>query len=191
MDQPANTALPSHDSSIRGQHKALWIWSLLLGVAVFLFQNVRPTFRIEAAPAFPVPGNPRILNTPMGNFTSMFHVDWVSSLARRVALLVSVLYLLRFLRHHLLPAPSGSAPSPAPPRQAPASTTPAAVSYTLTGEPVIEAGDEEPMPVTSLVTVGATNGGPRLLWIALAAIVVALAIEAAADAWALLVTIGL
>jgi hypothetical protein len=56
---------------------------------------------------------------------------------------------------------------------------------------VIEAGDEEPMPVTSLVTVGATNGGPRLLWIALAAIVVALAIEAAADAWALLVTIGL
>ena len=169
--------------SVRGQHKALWIWSLLLIIAVFLFRNVQSTFRLRAV-------DPRILSTPMGNFASMFQVDWVSPLARRVALLVSVWYLLRFLRHHLLPAPSGSAPSPAPARETKDSQTSSAVSYTLTGEPVIDSGDEGPIPATPQATVGATDDGPRLLWIALAAIVVALAIEVAADAWALVASLA-
>lgn len=155
MDQATNVEM-------QVRRHSLWIWSLLLAIAVVLFQSAQLTFRPRA---------------PIGNFTSMFRVDWVSPLARRVALLVSVLYLLRFLRHYLLAAP----------REVP--KTPS-VSYTLTGEPVIEDPDEEPMPAGTPVTVGAADDGPSLLWRALTAIVVALAIEIAADVWALLVPIG-
>jgi len=143
---------------------------------------------IQPAPLFSLPGtgNPEPPKTPVGNFISMFHVAGFFPLARRVALLVSVLYLLRFLRHHLLPAASG--PDPLPDVKV-AKTTPA-LSYTLTGEAVVESDDEEPVSASTPLTVGATYDGRGLLWRALAAIVVALAIQVAADVWALLVPVG-
>ena len=157
MNEPADSAVLTHVNSPPKQYGAIWIWSFLMAIVVVLF-------RIE--------GFPGMLNPRMA---SLYFAS-ASLVPMRAALLVSLLYLLRFLRYHLLPPLLVSNPDP----MAASSETPP-VGYTLTGTPVVESGEEQ---------ATADSDGVRLLSCAFIAITVALAVEVAVGACAFLIALA-
>ncbi len=169
MNEPANSAVLTHVNSPPKQYGAIWIWSFLIAIVVVLFRIEGFTLSGGPASALLLPG---MLNPRMASW----YFASASLLAMRAALLVSLLYLLRFLRYHLLPSLLVSNPDP----MAASSETPP-VGYTLTGTPVVESGEEQ---------ATADSDGVRLLSCAFIAITVALAVEVAVGACAFLIALA-
>jgi hypothetical protein len=166
VNEPANSAVLTPVNSSPKQYGEIWIWSFLMAIVVVLFRIPGFTLSGGQASALSLPG---ILHPRM----AFWYFAGASLVAMHAALLVSVLYLLRFLRYHLLPPLLVSNPGP----MAASSETPP-VGYTLTGTPVVESGEEQATP---------DSDGVRLLSCAFIAITVALAVEVAVGACAFLI----
>jgi hypothetical protein len=182
MDSPPNS----------WNYQPIWIWSLLMAVAVVAFfasgnaasAGLMVTVGQTSMPLSPFlvrPGQTAGgLSSPnLDVFRFLTYVAAASAIAVRAALLVAILYLLRFLRYHLLPPLFAQRPRSAP-AQPPAPRPPEA-SFTLTGSAIVESAEEQDSPHT-LAELPGNADGAGLLWRALAAIAIALSVEVAASA---------
>jgi hypothetical protein len=190
MEAPPNPQTPADASSRTGTYATVLIWSLLMAVVVVLFcasgsaATAGPALTIGSLPWLARPGQSTFgLNSPnLLVFRFLAYFAACSLLAVRAALLVAALYLLRFLRYHLLPPLFAQRLSP-PANQPVGAPEPPAPSYTLTGAPITESGEAvAPRLFPSLGGLPGNSDGASLLWRALACFVVALAVEIATGA---------
>jgi hypothetical protein len=173
------------------------IWSLLMAAVIALFWSsgsVVTQFLATFANSYVMAlarGGRAVGNPDAVRF--MGYMGVASSLAFRAALLVALLYLLRFFRYHLLPSifprrSAGPTPPTPPPAPRPAEGRAPAPNFTLTGEQTrIEAEEDPPAPEESWPGDLEANADPaRLLERAMIAIATGVGIQVAAEAAVLL-----
>jgi len=154
---PDSNSVPEDLDAVLRKYGKIWIWSILSAAVAALSIRYFPTGNFLALPG--IAGSiGRMRNNPWEPFLAL--LAFIPSLGT----LAAVYFLLQFLRHHILPILF-----PAPPARA-AEPAQESQNFTLTGAP---AGSAAPAPVAKAVPDGA-----RLLFNALAAVVIAMALEA-------------
>ena len=151
MNESIESESTNQFHALRGRYPAIWIWSLLTAAVIVLFtaSGVGLVAGPLVAPSRGLAGL---------NLGTIMNFAWLASVLVRGSLVVAFLFLLRFLRNHILPSMFSSHPA------IPIAT------FTTTGAP---AG--EPPPAEEPATPDDVEGA-RLLWHAGVAIAVALAI---------------
>ena len=166
MNESTESEITQHFPSPQGRYPAIWIWSLLMAIVVLLFAASGAGL---AAGPLVAPGR----GPPGGlNLGAIINFAWLASVVVRGALVVAFLFLLRFLRNHILPSMFPSRPA-----------IPIATG-TAAGGPA-----DEPPPAGEPAAPNEVDGS-RLLWNAGLSIGVAIAIPVVTGLFAGLFAIG-
>jgi hypothetical protein len=156
---PDTNSTPDNLDAVLRKYGKIWIWSILsAAVAAFSLKYFATNGMLT------LPNLTGILGTPRSSPWSPLAM--LLAFLPSLGALASVYFLLQFLRHHIVPIlfpPAAPAREPQPETQ----------GFTLAGEPIVE---YTAAPVARVTLV--PDGG-QLLYRAFAAVVIAMAVEAA------------